>query len=100
MDAAFCLEHSESVRALDAEIHVLEAGFFARLLVVFFDLPTLAFGVALVHPVKHLDPVASLRAALAGVNAKNGVGVIVFPTEIFFEFQEVNRLLELGKNRI
>ena len=81
VDAALGLEHSEGVWAFDLEVDVLVAGLLALLRVVFLDLPALALGVALVHPVEHRDPVAGLGAALAGVELHEHVAGVELAAE-------------------
>ena len=81
VDAALGLEHAESVRPLDAEVDILVARFFARLHVVFLDLPALRLGVALVHAVEHRDPVARLGAALACVELNEHVALVELAAE-------------------
>ena len=81
VDAALGLEHAEGVGPLDLEVDVFVARLFARLRVVFLDLPALRLGVALVHAVEHRHPVARLRAALARVKLDEHVALVELAAE-------------------
>ena len=81
MDAALSLQHTERIRSLNTEVHILQAGLFARLAIVLFNLPTLVLGVALIHAVEHRHPIAGLGAALSGMKLHEHVAGVKLAAE-------------------
>ncbi len=92
MDTCFRAQISVGVRRGDNEGDTLDARFVAVLVVDHFRLPALGLAEAQIHPEQHGGPVAALRAARAGRDGDDGVGLIHLATEHHAQFRRLDGL--------
>ena len=103
VDAALPFEEAIYVLAGNTQAHALDPGFVAGQEVQLLYGKTVRVRPTQVHALEHLRPVLRLRAARAGVDFENGVGVILFgrKEQVGFRFfEEFGEALDLRAQRL
>ena len=81
MNAFLAFEKTIDVLAADLDGRALKTGFFALLIRENLPLEVMRFGVAVIHPEKHVRPIVGFGSASAWMNVEGAVEMVVLSSE-------------------
>lgn len=90
MNARFRLEVSVGIGTFDCKGHAFNPSLVSRQKIDNLRLVALSLAPAQEHPKDHFGPVLRLRAAGTGIDANNGVALILQSAQFLLEFQGLN----------